>query len=48
MNNYDILITRLFFNPGGNGVSAAVKCADLTECCLGDDETDPDSWWFIY
>lgn len=29
---------------GGSGVSAAVKCADLTECCLGDNEDDPNMW----
>ena len=25
-------------------MSAAVKCADLSECCLGEDKDDEDAW----
>lgn len=28
----------------GSDMSAAVKCADLSECCLGEDKDDEDAW----
>ena len=33
-----------FYFLVGSDMSAAVKCADLSECCLGEDKDEEDAW----